>query len=463
MIRFRKRKDSRKGREVWWPYQGWTRWAGVLAITACATVLLACQYTVRDIGFVDLRGPEYTLVISGSLVAENRSVDRVAQAKQALIEQLAWLRDTPCQLMFGGQPANGTQPTPDDDVDGWLVELVDRKSRRHRLVEAEQACSPAELAARIREVFSTPVMTTITTDAVDSFAQLVVVLGNDPDANQAIQAAAQESKIAIRRIEPMLPRPLAKPVAVLTISAENRSEESLLLWALGLEYSPDAQAAVAVIYGRGKLAGPVVTSEQLENRELLAQLALIGESCECETDRRWNDQPVIPAHWSVEQRRRAAQSLGFDPESPLVRAEVVRIVGRGPTSGQAANGRAAAGVDAIEQLLLGYRETSLGNSLHDHTSGEAGLVAESSGVQTTRILGDGWDFDADDPVETRTQILSGLPQDSDLPDDATSSRVTSPVVLIGAGLLGFALLSVMLAIVVTRKQEPVDVAANSDR
>jgi len=423
------------------------RWAGVLVMTACTTVLLACQYTVRDIGFVELRGPEYTLVISGSPLAEDRAGDQAARAKQALIERMAWLRDTPCQLMFG------RQPTPELDLDGWLVELVDRGSRRHRLVQADKTCSPAELVDRIREAFSTPVMTAITMDAVDSFAQLVVVLGDDPDANQVVQDAANQAKLAIRRIEPMLPRPLAKPVTVLTIPAENREEESLLLWAMELENLPNARAAVAVVYGRGKLAGTVVTSEQLDERELLAQLALVGESCECETDRRWNDQPAIPTHWTRELRRRAAQGLGFDPESPLVRAEVVRIVGRGPTSSAGMSaGRPASGVDAIERLLLGYRETSLGPSQHDQTSDEAGWVEESAGVETTRILGEGWGFDSDDSVDTDTPAL---PIDSaavahDIASEAASSRLSSRLALIGLGLLGFALLSVMIAWAITR-------------
>jgi hypothetical protein len=64
--------------------------------------------------------------------------------------------------------------------------------------------------------------------------------------------------------------------------------------------------------------------------------------------------PRIPVRWDRDVRTRAVELLGFDPESPMVRAEVSGILGRGAADGPAAR------APSVADLLLGYREVDVG-------------------------------------------------------------------------------------------------------
>lgn len=421
--------------------------AVTLAVTLAflATPLaLACQYTVRDIGFVDLRGAEYTVMIRGSAPDGFRA---------QVAEQLGWLRDTNCQWLFDqGQAEAGAIRVEVIDAQGRVLALpwpnTADGTKGPTAADPEEAgrheIGPEELGRQIRELFETRAMIEIREGAIDAFAQILVIEGTDDELRGRAIEMAERAVVAIRKLEPMLPRPLARPVRQIRVSPDRRPEERLLLWGLGLQELPAERSAVAVIYGRGKLAGRLLIGDDGDERELLAQLALVGESCECETDRRWTEEPVIPGYWPRDFRQQAASSLGFDPDSPLVRAEVARIVGRGPNSGSnrdrgSARDRAAKDVsgDRIEQLLMGYAESELGGEAVVDPAGQAGslgppgsdartdaagragvaageITAEAErdltgGVRATVITGDGWGFDDEhraQPSATRPPQVS---------------------------------------------------------
>lgn len=405
---------------------------GAVAYLAHAAVALACQYTVRDIGFVDLRGPEYSIVIRGD-------VDE--RIKQDAAVELNWLADSNARSTF--RPGN---------VSGWVVEIVDRDGRVLRMGDSESARpsapDPATLDAEwigriVRERFESPALKAIRDGAADTFAQILVVEGADLAERSRANEMARQATTALRRIEPMLPRPLAKPVGRISVAADRRATETMLLWALGLDSLPLERSALAVIYGRGKLAGRVLAAEEGDGRELLAQLALVGESCECETDRRWAEEPVLPGYWPQDFRRRASDGLGFDPDSPLVRAEVVRIVGRNP--GEAARGaddrdRGQRGEDAIQRLLLGYDESDVSTPSRFDGEGPAAsgdknsLEPQSSvpsrshvtqGVRATVVAGDGWGFESDAGDPSNGWADSSEWAEPNNPDSSAQSAVSA--------------------------------------
>ncbi len=163
----------------------------------------------------------------------------------------------------------------------------------------------------------------------------------------------------------------------------------MLLWGLGLDPSPAADPRLAIVYGRGRrlgtpLEGPLITQTVLRER-----LSLIGQDCECDLERSWLRGPLLPGRWDRSQQELAAKSLGFDPENPMVRAEVSRIVERGPQPGQR---RKIAGTFNA----LGYSEESV-----DALPVASDLVA---------------------PLEASPPLapVTGLPSDSPLPAGSRS-------------------------------------------
>ncbi|MCC6234001.1 MAG: hypothetical protein IT580_15255, partial [Verrucomicrobiales bacterium] len=120
-----------------------------------------------------------------------------------------------------------------------------------------------------------------------------------------------------------------------------------------------------VVFGRGRRVGEPLEGGLITQTVLQDRLALIGQDCECDLDRSSLQGPVIPARWDSSRQRAAATALGFDPENPLIRAEISRIVLKGPA--RPASSRAAP--NAFDALSLGYSEDPV--SAPDSTSASA--------------------------------------------------------------------------------------------
>jgi hypothetical protein len=301
-------------------------------LIACLVVgVLPCRYTVRDLGFVDLSGPDYLL----RLHADDES-DRTPAADF----------EAESNLRFERVAA----------TDGPRWSLV-REGRPDLLLSGiETSLGDMGAAAALEHVLGSAVLTRISSDALDTFAFALIVEGSERGDNEALHDLVAEAEQRLDSVADQLPRRIDWPLRTIVVKAGDREQEAVLLWALGLdqeEFGP-TDSAIALVYGRGKLAGPVLVGEELELREVLAQLVLIGESCECETNRAWADEPRLPLRWTDKQRAAASAALGFDPDSPMVKGEVARILARGPKD------IVDRPRDSIEALLFGYQETDLG-------------------------------------------------------------------------------------------------------
>ncbi len=331
---------------------------------ACAGVLLAglgmplCRYTVRDIGFVDLAGEEYLLA----------RVVREAPAGEALLNRdlgalgAALCRDT--NLRVGALAASSSADDPLAQAllasgleAAWFLHREGLNPLRFEGLDeggVPLESLSEELKAAAKWAGSDAIRSEWTREALTSFATLWVIEGDDVTANSAAAEEVRLACAALERLESSLPRPLRYPVRVTTITAAEQKECAVTLWSLGLR-DPSKRPAVVALYGRAKRAGPVLVRDEIAELEILAQLALVGSSCECETDRRWLSEPTLPLRWGQAQQERAADLLGFDPQSPMVVAEVQRILAKVQSGNP---GTAAKGL-GVGALLLGYRETSI--------------------------------------------------------------------------------------------------------
>jgi len=241
----------------------------------------------------------------------------------------------------------------------------------------------------------------------------------------------------------MLPRPIAHPLRVVFIPQPDYSDEKLLDWALRDKQSAATQtlvpetARVAVLYGKGRLAGSVLSGDAISAREILGQLALVGESCECETSREWMKEGSIPFLWNAKQAQAAPNELGFDPHSPLVRAEMIRIVSQGPKAKSDSTDATSAGPsDAIERLLIGYSEAALGTkrssenaaavdatpnlaSLPENAASSLEISTIPSQVVANVQLGNSWDLD--EPTTTFPSSSSVVSPPNNPIDNSTST------------------------------------------
>ncbi len=152
-----------------------------------------------------------------------------------------------------------------------------------------------------------------------------------------------------------LEKEIREPPVVEVISAKEFANEKAFMWSLGIAEIAETPQ-VAVLYGRGRIIGPVLRDAQLDERSLTAIVNTIGLNCECGLDRKWMQGTMIP-QWDEDVQKRFADHLGFDPESPAIRIEMSQILSKGG-KGQGANRQTQIG-GTLDDLLMGYREGAL--------------------------------------------------------------------------------------------------------
>ncbi len=373
-----------------------------------------CRYTVRDIGFVDLQGADYGLRLHASL--------ELVQSRSEVLSGLDLERDSNLRfehVIDEGPPRWGLTREGGEEL---LLGGLD--------TEAEDL----GLSDVVGRVLSGRHLTELSRGALDSFAFALVIEGTSAEENRAVHALVEEAAERFELVVDQLPRPIPWPLRIVKVEASERPGEQVLLWALALDDLADDEVAMALVYGRGKLAGPVLRGENIELRELLEQLVLIGESCECDTSRAWTEEPRLPLRWDDQQRASAVAELGFDPDSPMVMGEVLRILSRGPRS------EAERPLDRIESLLFGYHETDL---VADALVPARGGVPNADGTPrdhergSPRVVGAGegdWGFA--DEISTVQEAERSEPQEF----QKSVERRVSFLVIAGAALGGLLLL-----------------------
>lgn len=120
--------------------------------------------------------------------------------------------------------------------------------------------------------------------------------------------------------------------------------------------TPEPQALV--LMGRGRRVGEMLRGGLITRTALQEALAVIGQDCECGLDRVWMQGERFPLAWGQPEKKAAFAELGFDPDNPKVKAEISRIITRGPNSRPSGNTQSAS--DNFDQLALGYSEDIIG-------------------------------------------------------------------------------------------------------
>ncbi len=307
-----------------------------LGLFLCLASALACRYSIRDTGFVDLGEDLYKLELHG---ASDDLSTRYRQTAAAIFldANIEWQRLPPS--------------APDTALE--LV-LIAPDNRRHIVVAEENVPQdPQSITRQLEAVARSPFRDRLYKESVEAFALVVLIPGTDDPANESARAAITSAIRDVTRLIPQMPKPVDHPPRLIELDPNQFTEETITLWGLGFVPKTEPDPRVAIVYGRGRRLGSVLEGPLITRTALQERLALIGQDCECELDRAWLKGPLFPGRWDPGYQAAAAKSLGFDPENPLVRTEVSRIVLRGPTS--------SGGTQRLTgpALALGYSEESL--------------------------------------------------------------------------------------------------------
>ncbi len=270
----------------------------------------ACRYSIRDTGFVDLGAEPYHLELAVP-------PEFAPSAKRYLQVAAGLFLDANIRFATKDGPAAVLRMT---GPDGRSLDLT---------AGAPLPEQPAEIGRLLESAVVSPRREDIYREALRAYAVVVLIEGTDATENERVRQAIRMAVNGIARIMPGMPKPVDIPPQLVAVPVTEQGAEAVLVWGLGLEPRLLPEARVALVYGRGRRLGAPLEGAAITRTALQERLAMIGQDCECDLDRAWLKGPVLPGRWDRELQQIAARTLGFDPENPMVRTEVSRIVLRG--------------------------------------------------------------------------------------------------------------------------------------
>lgn len=303
----------------------------LLALTQ-SQLASACRYNVREVGFVDLRIESYYLF---GYISDETDSDTVSSFKQAAdiglensniefeIVNIDQQKDHPAMKLLDSQQEKSLPAAVLVSPDGqsYPVPITERD---HPFEET--------LRSAVQDILSSPKREEILKQAIETYGVILLIKGTDDEENKKAKKAASGVIELISSQMDMLPKPIAHPPVLVEMETKSLSTEKILLWSLGLDDAEVSEPRAAVIYGRGRWIGPMFRGEEITEDNLANVLFVIGQDCECGLDHRWLQGTMLPAKWTDKMQASAAENLGFDPESPMIKMEMSLIVRRGSYS-----------------------------------------------------------------------------------------------------------------------------------
>lgn len=306
--------------------------------------VLGCRYSIRDVGFVDLEDHSFELRLTVSQETEDfLDVD--------VLKRAAKVAFTDSNIRFRVTKSQQTS----------RFEMIDSEERVFSPLSFEQL-TEADPWALMNDIATSVLRNRLLDASLDAYCVVLLVEGKDETLSTAALESIQRSQKQIESILPKLPKPVDKGPVLLRLSNEDAIKERLTLWSLGFDWQEREVPQVAVIHGRGRRIGKVLSGPMITSTELTKVMTIIGQDCECGLDRAWMQGPTIPVSWTKDRRQKAYALLKFDTEDPMVKTEMSRIIARG------AEFRGSQASDHQIQLPgesssdLGYAESGLGKS-----------------------------------------------------------------------------------------------------
>lgn len=382
----------------------------ILVVIALHGSAFACQYNVRDVGFVDLGGSSYVFkgIVDDGVEASFREA-MATRARDAFLES-----NVRFEILEGDIPEAASRlPKP-----SAILMAPDGRTRAMALSTDLEA-----LDLRLEKVLHSPLRDSLIDDLIAHYAVILVVNGPEEFDNELAQDAADGAVLHAKARMMMLPKEVKSPPIVRVLTQDEAKEEGLFLWSLGMEDPSDTQ--VVVLYGRGRVMGAPLRGLDIEEETLEIFLTIIGSDCECGLDRGWMQGPTFPAKWDMARTTQLTEALGFDPENPLIKAEMSSVLGKNAGS----NSGPDSGLENLDEVLAGLATGYVEASVDFEAKAAESIVDP---------------FNSSDNSESEVTKGSGLDESSvAAANTAPSPAVITFAALVAAGLIGGVLIAIV--------------------
>jgi len=308
-----------------------TRWPVPLAFLLTLSWICpasACRYNVRETGFVDLGMEPYVLCgyVDGNTPADVAAAfKRIPDAALAESNVIFRLIDTDKQK---DHPAIKYFDPNSQSVPCSVLVSPDGQTMP---ISVTAWGEPFEktLRSAVDKVLWSPKRNELLREVAKMYGVVMVIEGPNAEENEKAKKAALAAVEAVASQMEYMPKEIANPPSLIVMDSNCLEDEEILLWSIALEAKDVNEPLAIILYGKARWIGPLFRGERINEDDLASILSVIGADCECGLDYRWLQGTMLPAKWDREVHELAVESLGFDPESPMIKMEMSSIIGRG--------------------------------------------------------------------------------------------------------------------------------------
>jgi hypothetical protein len=287
---------------------------------------LACEYNVRDIGFIDIESSPYLLYC---YVRDDTPPDFISTFKQTSLAAFEESNVT-SEIIHVARQKN--HPAIEYfrfwDLQSLPAMILASPDGRSLVlpINASLKSLNENLGDAVENIVSSPVRAEMLERIIKAYGIILFFEGKDVNENNSMYAELNDATQKIAEIMKQLPKRIEEPPYIIRIQQESFVKEKILLWSLNLNEQEMDKPQIALIYGRGRQFGPLLSGEQNTQRDMVNLLGMIGLSCECGLDRKWMTGTLLPLRWEDKIQSDVVKYLGFDAENPSVRMEVSQIL-----------------------------------------------------------------------------------------------------------------------------------------
>ena len=308
----------------------------------CNTLIAySCRYTIREIGYSDIGSePHYLYIFTNSETSE-KEISSIHNLSHSILNET----NVKLKLFDADKEKYNIKSFPSGVFvfPGGEYMIFSLKQAGRSLYESVWMLLDNLVTSTCRK--------TIKAKLLQAYCVVLVVEGDNRQQNETVLFETKKAVREITRMLDQMPKVVDSPPAVVVLPRKDIPDERLLLTSLGITEKETGMPSVAILYGRGRIMGPVLQGDLISRDIIHNLLSIVGADCECGLDHSWILGRMIPLRWESSVQNELAKNLGFDIENPMVRSEMSQIL-----SLKQAHVKS---LDPMGSSLLGYSEGEL--------------------------------------------------------------------------------------------------------
>jgi hypothetical protein len=308
----------------------------------CNTLIAySCRYTIREIGFSDIGSEPHSLYIFTNSETSEKEISSIQNLSRSL------LNETNVKLkLFDADKEKY-------NIKSFPSAVFVFPGGEHMIFSLKQAGRSLNESVwmLLDNLVTSTCRNTIKEKLLQAYCVVLIVEGDNRQQNENVLLETKKAVRGITRMLDQMPKVVDSPPAIVVLPRKDIPDERLLLASLGITEKETGMPSVAILYGRGRIMGPVLQGDLISMDIIHNLLSIVGADCECGLDHSWILGRMIPLRWEASVQTELAKNLGFDIENPLVRSEMSQILSLKPAPVKS--------LDPMGSSLLGYSEGEL--------------------------------------------------------------------------------------------------------